>query len=234
MNQFLKHFRELPRGVKLRDILTVEWVTAVQECLRALSGGENITIEGDLTRSVSDGRVRLGSRPRFTPWGGGGSAKVAPLTFVTRKPAYVPDPPAPPATGHKRYFLTWGLVNGVLASNWTNCIDVPVSGGDTNRYLFMKAMVTTATASNLKVTSCEWLTGTESDSHVTPDWPSDGTRPAYIIVPLGQIMVMGHTAYVMNAGGGSIEINEHIAQVAAGTSGSSVYIKRFSYKRINY
>lgn len=73
MKRYLDKFKEVPHGASIRNVITREWVEAVQGSIRALSNGENISTEGGVTRNVGDGRVRLGSRPRFQPLGRAGS-----------------------------------------------------------------------------------------------------------------------------------------------------------------
>ena len=167
--------------------------------------------------------------------GGSAESKIPPLTIVSSRPEYIPEDEAPVAEGYRRFWVTWGLINGVLCENWKVIYDVPVSGADVERWSYIKAFVTTDKSENLRVTHCEMkVANAQPDIPVTPTWPTDGTRPEFVIIPLGHIQVTDGVAHIHNAGGGSIEINEHIGRVASGTSGSSVYLKQFSYRRLVY
>lgn len=68
MNRFLEKFKEIPRGVRLGTVYTVEWATAVQDAIRALAQGENLTLERGLVRGVGDGKVSLGLRRERKIW----------------------------------------------------------------------------------------------------------------------------------------------------------------------
>jgi len=234
VSDFLKKFKDLTRGMAVREVLTLEWVQAVQEGLRYVAEGRNITTGPGVKRCSNDGRLWLDAAPGVsTP--SKASVVIPPLSIVTSKPSYIPDAGDVPQ-GHQRFYITWGLVNGVLLDNWDEVLDVPIANkNNTKRFLYIKAFVTTTSTSNLLVTSCLWDTE-DSQAAVpkTPDWPVDGSRPAHIIIPLGNIWVIEGTSYPFSQGGGSIEINEHIASINDGDSGSSVYIKRFSYMRIYY
>ena len=166
--------------------------------------------------------------------GGGSESKIPPLTLVSSRPPYIEEPVTPVAEGERRHYITWGLVNGVILDNWGGTIDVPISA-PTEGWLFIKAFVNTAKDETLRVLHCEWdIRPTQQAVPLTPIWPTDGTRPEFIIIPIGMIQVTDGVAHIHNVGGGSIEINEHIGRVNSGTSGSSVYLKQFSYRRLVY
>ena len=69
MERFLNAFRDVNKGENPRNVLTVEWVNAVQDAIRALCEGENISVEGDATRNRGHGKVRIGTRRKFAVLG---------------------------------------------------------------------------------------------------------------------------------------------------------------------
>ena len=168
--------------------------------------------------------------------GGGGSAPtvISPLTIISSKPAYIPEPPAI-APGYARFFLTWGTVNGRVATNWSEPYDVSLAT-NTTVYLFMKATfaITSANASELEVAEVEWVTGTSYGSHQTPPWGEDGTRPAYAIIQIGQIIVSDSSAYAFNIAGGSILLSDYVHDISSDATGGIVFKKRLAHVRLTY
>lgn len=237
MNQFLQHFREIQRGMRLRDVLTLEWMTAVQECLQALSGGENITLGGDLKRGTGDGRVHIGTaRKKRIRRGGGVASKIAPLTITSTRPSYVPEPTVPLAEGKRRFYVTWGMANNTLPDNRNNCVDLSITA-EANFYIAIKAFIN-PTKDNIVVTHCEWVTYTQAQKDAgtfdTPDYGADGARPAHVFYPLGAIAVNdAGVATIIHNGGGSIWIKEYIVAIAFEEVGVK-YKKAFDIQRLSY
>lgn len=211
MNQFLKHFREIPRGARLRDILTLEWVTAVQDCLKALSGGENITIEGDMTRGLAEGRVRLGVRPRFVPFRRGGAAAVCDGSFWEIITLPDTDPVQKAIRGGIIYCgdQTWNMdpqpldleVDGVwLVSMAITC----ESNRDDDGEILLPGILTgTRPTGDWEKTA--WTTGTDYPDNDPPD-VSDGLGTIH--VPLGKLTIADGVATMERAGCGSITVGQ--------------------------
>jgi hypothetical protein len=75
ISDLLKRLLDLPRGSRLRDVITVEWVSAVQALLKALAQGRNISVEGGMTRHPGESGVRLGVKRSYgRNYGGSGGA----------------------------------------------------------------------------------------------------------------------------------------------------------------
>ena len=228
MNRYLEKFREVQRGMSLRNVLTIEWVAAVQDMLRALAQGENIRLEGGLTRGYGAAGVSIGTRRARRGWGGGGAAAVSviqPFTIVAARPAYIPEPPAAVASGFARFYVTWGMANGILPENWSDAVDIPVTAAGI-RSIVLKAFVSPLPGSLLRVTTCEWDAYTEAQvsagAVVSPDYAEDGSRPAHLFIPLGQIIVTAApdgspegTPLVVTplSTGGSIQLQEYVADI---------------------
>lgn len=62
MREYLKAFRDVARGAPLRTVLTVEWVMAVQELLKALAQGRHITSDRGIVVQYGDSGVRIAQR----------------------------------------------------------------------------------------------------------------------------------------------------------------------------
>lgn len=164
--------------------------------------------------------------------GGGGSAvKVAPLSITDTRPRYIPAPSATLAEGSKRYWLTWGYVDGRVATNWGEHFDVASTPG-TALYLFAKIQIH-ASAANMAM-AWEIVSGSTSDAHETPA-AAAGARPSQVVVPLGQIMVDGDgVQFALSAGGGSIALAEYLTDVSADTNGTLLYHRSIIYNRLYY
>jgi hypothetical protein len=172
--------------------------------------------------------------------GGGGAAEavvVPPLTIVSVKPLYVPPPSVALAEDHARFFVTWGTVNGVLATNWENCVDVPTSSA-TVRYIAVKAYIAPV-GDFINVTHCEWVTYTQSQKDAgdfdTPDYGAAGERPAHLYISIGMIVVdSAGVASILNTSGGSIQILEYVAGVDFSSGGGVKYKKALNATRLPY
>ena len=171
-------------------------------------------------------------------FGGGGTGTptvIPPLTIVSSRPSYIPEPPAI-APAHARFYVTWGTVNGVVASNWTNCVDVPL-GSNTTKYILMKATFAPAPAdaAELEVASAEWITADNLNApNKTPAWGEDGTRPEFCIIHLGQINVIDGVASAFNISGGSILLSDYVHDIASDGTGGVTFKKRLAHVRLPY
>lgn len=216
---------------ELRDRLN-----AMQDAILALANGQNISLTGNIKRGYGAGQLSLTVGKSGPTVFGGTETIIPPLTIVSSRPAYVPVPSTPVAEGYVRFYLTWGMTQGTLADNWSNCVDVP-TGAETVRYISMKAFLK-PTGDAVVVTRCEWVTFTEAqkDSGLfdTPDYSADGSRPAHMFIPLGAIYVSSEgVASSLSNAGGSISIVEYVAAISF--TGSAVkYKKALSSSRLNY
>lgn len=166
------------------------------------------------------------SRPRA---GGSSTTQCVPLKILGGRPAYISAPTEPPAGANKRYYIEWGTVNDVVASNWDDHFDVA-----STTYFFAK--ITLTTGDSLKVSSWEIVTGSTYDAHETPDWEVGSPRPSSMVVMLGQIYVDSEGRHSISSnGGGSIRASEHVTSIQAGSSSGEVRIgKSLNYHRLGY
>lgn len=193
--------------------------------------------EGSTAGSVTIGRLAHGEATpaadsgkllAMVDLGGGSPAPTVPLHIVDSRPSYIPAPASPPAGESKRYHVTWGTLNDQLATNWDDHFDITET-----TYFFASATV--PTTGSLKVTSWEILTGTTVDAYVTGDWESGDDRPATAVHLLGSVIFTDGKPEVVNAGGGSLLLTEHITSIAAGGSaGTTVMSKHLHFLRLNY
>ncbi len=165
-------------------------------------------------------------RPRA---GGSAVAECVPLAILSGRPPYIPAPAGAPAEGSKRYFIEWGTVNDVVATNWDAHFDL-----STTTYFFAKITLTTGDV--LKVSSWEIETGPNYDSHTTPDWAIGDPRPNSMVVLLGSVFVDGDGRHAVSQnGGGSIRVSEHVTSIQSGSTAGEVRIgKELSYHRLTY
>jgi len=146
-------------------------------------------------------------------------ATPLPLTIVGTRPAYIPAPEDAPAENTARFYLTWGLVNGFLAENWSDCLDVPTSA-ECVRAIWLKAYLS-PTAECL-VTRCEWITLEDNTPPENPPWSGSGDRPDYVHVSLGSVFVSAEGAVsVANQMGGSLQICEFVSSIESGEWGGT-------------
>lgn len=154
---------------------------------------------------------------------------VVPLTIVSGRPPYIAAPPNPPAEGIRRYYIEWGTVNDVVAGNWNAHFDITAT-----TYFFAK--ITFAPGDSFNVANWEIVTGSSYDSQKTPDWPVGEPRPEYMVVLLGEVYVNadgGHS--IMNNGGGSLNVSEHITSISPGPAAGAVRLgKQLTYLRLSY
>lgn len=206
----------------------------------AASPGESI---GTSSGAVTIGRLAHGEATpdsdsgevlAMVDLGGGSAEKVVPLHIVGSRPQYMPVPGASPAEGARRYWIEWGTVNDLLATNWDDPFDVSET-----TYFFAKVYL--RTTSTIKVTSWEIVTGPLVTSHETPEWLPDEVRPAYVIVMLGAVTVTtpggGSPVFsIQNGGGGSFLFYENIARIEPGSAGvGDVDVTRqVIYHRLQY
>lgn len=155
--------------------------------------------------------------------------KPVPLTIILSKPRYLPAPEEPPPQSAKRVFIEWGTLNDRLATNWDEHWDI----ADTT-YFFAKA--TLRATDTLKVVSWEVVTGSESDSHVTSDWPVGGERPTEAVCLLGVVhFEEGEFRSISNSGGGSLSLTEHIQSILSGSGAGEVQLGRqLIFSRLGY
>lgn len=161
---------------------------------------------------------------------------IPPLTLVTSRPGYVPEPLIPVPEGHSRYFLTWGTTNGTLADNWGDCVDLAVTSEETF-YIAMKAFLN-PTSADVVVPTCEWITYTEAQrettGYFTPDFGNDGSRPEYMIIELAQVIINSDLAvFHFSIGGGSLNLRQYVNKIDF-QSGKPIYQQALGADRILY
>jgi hypothetical protein len=235
MNGILEKLTPIVRGMSLRKVLTAERIGAIQDAIHALAAGENLVMGPGLARGWGRGSARLDLKQRKPTRRA--AAEKKPLQIVASRPAYIPEPASAPATGDKRFYLTWGTVNGVVADNWDDHFDFSPTP-DGGRFFFAKA--TFAASDSLKVASWEILTGTTDDAYQTPEWEAGGARPAYYVFSLGSVYVYTPEATEENPSPapawsilptpGSVMITEHVTNIGGtGTAGEFILTKQLSH-----
>lgn len=230
MEEFFKAFRELPRGGRVRDVLTIEWMTAVQDALKALAQGRNITVEGDLLRNVGMGGVRLGARRKFVRKGGGGS-RIAPLTIVSSRPSYIPEDPTPVAEGSKRFWITWGTIGGKVLDNWNNVLDVSLAGA--SKFIALRLSLSPDGGDIVQSVAWETWNTWDEKTNASSTWSENGSRPSVFYIVLGSIQISDGVATIVNSGGGSIMVAEHVSSITQ--SGAQLIVtKSLHYTRLAY
>jgi hypothetical protein len=161
------------------------------------------------------------------------SVKITPLYLISNRPSYIPLPVSPPAEGEKRIWLEWGMINSKIASNWDAHFDV-----DSNTFFFAKVTLNTSDES-LNVVSWEIVTGESADTFPTAVWGVDGVRPGIDYYLLGEVFVDELTSSIVNSGGGSLTLSEHLVNITStggvgGPSGAVVLQKQFVWLRNTY
>lgn len=193
-----------------------------------IKGGVGIRVmQNNLGTIISGGTSGGGSSV------GGGEVKIAPLSIVSSKPPYIPEPASPPAANTARFYLTWGFCNGVLADNWKEYIDIPTVGAEAFKYLFLKATIS-PTGNDVKVLYWEWLAGNTPHAHETPAWASPTERPPYFVTSLGMLYRSNGIVTPISSGGGSMQVNEYIYSIDYSASPAVVYQKTLTVIRMNY
>lgn len=160
--------------------------------------------------------------------------RKVPLTILSTRPAYIPASEVLPGTGSRRFYIEWGVVNEMLATNWSAYFDVGVT-----TYFFAKIML--SAGDSFGVTSWEIVTGPASNTHATPEWEPPARRPAYLVVLLGVVTVTtgegGVKSYsVSNSGGGSVKMYQIIERITQGEGGpgDTVFFYQTVYHRLPY
>lgn len=150
-----------------------------------------------------------------------------PLHIIDRRPTYIPASPPPSGTA-RRYYIEWGTLNNLVADNWDAHHDI-----EATTYFFAKA--TLRTTDTLRVSSWEILTGPAIDTHTTGDWMVGDARPAHAVVVLGQVRVTNGQHVIVNSGGGSLNLSEHITVIQGGSSAGEVsFGKQLLFTRLHY
>lgn len=173
--------------------------------------------------------VRLGA-------GGGAGGKVGPLTLTSSRPSYIPEPETAVASGSARFFMNWGSINGVIADNWKEPIDVPIIE-DGTYYVSAKCWISD-TASEVVVT--HWVFGFSTDPAIParPEWGADGSRPEFTVIPLGQIKYDSFfhpgTPEIIPHGAGSIQIDETVVGLRGTETGDVLEKRQFVFRRLVY
>ncbi len=208
----------------------LEWATDAWEHMRrnTLKAGPGIQLRESTSGTVISAK----------PGSAIASVPKKPLQIVGTRPAYVPVPATAVAEGSKRFYLTWGTVNGVVADNWDDHFDFSPTP-DGGRFFFAKATFSLASDS-LKVASWEILTGSTYDAHETPEWEAGGVRPEYYVFSLGSVYVYTPEAteevpdpvpvWSINPAPGSVMITEHVTNIGGtGTAGEFMLTKQLSH-----
>jgi hypothetical protein len=156
-----------------------------------------------------------------------GSSSPVPLHILSRKPPYIAEPASPVTSPAKRYFIEWGTINEIVATNWDAHFDLSAT-----RYFF--AEITFVASDQLKVASWQILTGAASNTHVTPDWDVGDPRPAKMVILLGVVSVIGTTHTISQSGAGSISVGEQITTINQGGAGETLIGKQLVYQRQNH
>ena len=156
------------------------------------------------------------------------AAVTVPLHIVSSRPPYIPAPANAPAEGVMRCYIEWGTLNEKLASNWDAYYDVSAT-----TFFFAKA--TLRTTETLLVFSWEIVTGSAYNSHATADWLAGAPRPAEAVCLLGSVVFEGGKFLsVVNSGGGSLTLTEHLTEVLPGPNGVTIIGKQLTFLRNTY
>lgn len=161
--------------------------------------------------------------------GGGGGIKAAPLTLTSSRPRYIAAPDDPVPAGKKRFYMRFGTINGVMASNYDRTIDLSDTVAN-----YVWAHVTFAGSVALSVSSWQLVIGTTENEHVTDTWGSDGQRPDEGWWLLSRSIVIDEVLIPLDIGGGSIEISEHVINLKEGPDGAAMIDKALLWTRQTY
>lgn len=172
---------------------------------------------------------------------GGKGSKEAPLTLVSSKPAYIPEPATPSATGAQRYWLTIGFVDRQLLSNWDSFVDISTPKSlspQVEQVLYVAAKLTINTSTPLiAIKACRWVTCSKAQydagEFANADYSSDGTRPDTLFVLIGIVLSSQGSLSVANLGAGNIELREYLGPLKI-DNGSVKYQKTCSFLRPPY
>jgi hypothetical protein len=156
------------------------------------------------------------------------ASKPVPLHILASRPPYIAATTPPAEESLKRYYIEWGTLNNLVATNWDNHFEVAAT-----TYFFAKATFQSGDA--FVVTSWEIVTGPAANSHATAPWPIGSPRPASMVVLLGAVVVADGKHSVSQSGGGSIVISEHVTGIyPGGSSGETSVGKQLTYLRVPY
>ena len=161
---------------------------------------------------------------------GSSAAKLVPLAILGTRPPYIASSATPPEqqTITKKYYIEWGTLNNLVAENWNDTFEVSAT-----TYFFAKA--TLRTTGSLLVTRWEIVTGSDYDSHKTPDWAVGAARPDKAVVLLGMAFVSDGIHTISQAGGGSLVVSEHVTSIQPGSSSGEIRLgKQLTYHRLTY
>lgn len=192
MQKFLEKFKELPRNASLRSVVTLEWVNAVQDAIRALSGGENILVSGDVGKSFAEGRVGLHVKRKFTPFRRGGAA-ACPFGGITRWTTGEGES-AVTHTGIKGGLIycgdqNWNMdpqeLNLEAAGVWLVYFEIDVIANQDDDEQYILPGIKTGT----EPTEYSKLAWTEGTNYPDNTAPVVGTGAGTIIVPLGKLTI---------------------------------------------
>ena len=194
MNLFLEKFKEVPRGVSPRAVLTIEWVTAVQDMLRALAQGENIGVEGGVQKQWADARVVLGQKRGFKPWG---KAAVCPFGNLITLPAVAPATVGVQAIrggvilcGDKNFNVPDGEINVGADGPKVIYITIPCEANmDDDSELILSGIKTSSAAS---LTGADWTVADSYPDNTNPTVASAGIGT--FIFPIGSITITSGAA----------------------------------------
>lgn len=211
----------------------------------------NEPIKAEHLRSHSEAIMwlfgQLKNRPRPMAGGGGGAAAPpAPLTIVSSRPSYIPEPETPVAEGYSRYYQTWGLINGVMGDEWNGYLDIPTNvAGRT--YFVMKVYLEPITGSPVppEVTVSNWELVTFTQDQITagdaqtPAYSPTGDRPSHMFVFVGSVLVADGptpesplTVSLLNSAAGSVDIIEYVMGIDFQNDGGTTYQKGLKAERL--
>jgi len=215
MNQFLEKFREIPRGVNLFSVLTLEWMTAVQDAIRALAQGDNITVEGDVTRNRGTAGVRLGAMRRFQTKGRGGAVATCRFGELITIPAEAPADPKRAIRGgvifcgDKNYNVEPKVLNLTASGTWLIFLRIPVTANIDDAGEILLPGVETSTADDPADfwELLSWSVGPPATQYPNNTRPILGTGVGEIVIPIGKLTVSDGSATLVPARCGNITID---------------------------
>lgn len=196
--------------MSLRSVLTIEWVMAVQDAIRALAQGENIDLQGGLVRGPGDGKVSIGTRreKRRSRGGGGGGGSCAFGEIIP-----IPDSD-PPVTGIRGGVVfcgdqTWNLdpqpLNLEVVGSWLVSLEVEVEVNRDDDGEIILPGLKTGTRPDGDWEKTVWTEGTDYPPN---DAPEAATGTGTIHVPLGKLTIVGGAATFERVGCGNITLGQ--------------------------
>ena len=161
---------------------------------------------------------------------------IPPLTIVSTKPTYIQPPESVVAEGSQRFYLTWGFVNSKRIDDWSDPIDIVLSGG--TRYIVLKVSLVSDSTVSDSVQDAEVVVWSSYDEETDPAWDANGNRPSHFFIPLGTIFVEEfdgtQVVTIVNIGRGSISVSEHISDIKQSVTEGFSFQKRLNYIRQAY